>query len=146
MKDYFRKFSFLVEYYPIELFTLEMLAIILIRPELKLLVFLVLGLGFTIGVSEGIKLFTMERRPKTALERKFYRNTFKLNRRSFPSTHSASVSFFAFLLWGTPLFIPLFIFALIVMYSRLYIKSHYPRDIIVGALIGAVIGYAISAL
>ncbi len=147
MRRYFRRFSFLVEDYPIELFVFESLAIVLVMPSLRLLVLLVVGFAFTIAVSESVKLISKERRPKTALERKFYRNTFRLNRRSFPSAHSAGAMFFPFLFVGDYyVFVPLFVFAVVVMYSRLYIKSHYPRDVVVGAVIGAVIGYAVTAL
>jgi len=44
------------------------------------------------------------------------------------------------LFFSSILFIPFLIFGIVVMYSRIYIKSHYLRDIIAGALIGVVIG------
>jgi undecaprenyl-diphosphatase len=72
---------------------------------------------------------------------------------SFPSGHSAS-SFAAATLIGLKyrlesrgslrmLIYPLFIFALLVGVSRIYIGVHYPYDVIVGALIGILCGLTV---
>ncbi len=137
---YFRKFSFIVERYPIEVFTFEILIGLLIEPGLKMAVFLFAGVIFTAVFSEGLKIFFKEKRPEEALKRKFYAKTFALNRRSFPSSHSAVAIFFPTIFFGTALFAPFLLFALVVMYSRVYINSHRPRDILGGALIGIFIG------
>ena len=139
--NYFEKFSFLVERYPIEIFTFEILIGILIEPTLKTAVFLFGGVIVTAIIANGLKVFFHEKRPEASLKRKFYKNTFRLNRRSFPSGHSAVAAFCPTVFFGSVLFIPFLIFAVIVMYSRVYIKSHYPRDIIGGAVIGVILGF-----
>ena len=145
-KDYFRKFSFLVERYPIEIFTFEILIAIIVQPSLKTAVFLFGGVAITAVFSEGLKIFFKEKRPKEALERNFYKRTFKLNRRSFPSSHSAVAVFFPTVFFGTVLFIPFLLFAFMIMYSRIYIKSHHPKDVIAGAAIGVFAGLVLMEL
>lgn len=134
--NYFRKFSFLIERYPIEVFTFEILIGVLINHTLKITVLLFIGVSVTAVFSEGLKIFFKEKRPEEALKRKFYKRTFSLNRRSFPSSHSAVAVFFPTFFYGSVLFIPFLLFAFLVIYSRIYIKSHYPRDVIAGAIIG----------
>jgi undecaprenyl-diphosphatase len=69
---------------------------------------------------------------------------------SFPSGQAA-VAFAVATLWW--LFFPrklssycLFIFALVVGLDRVYMGHHYPSDVLVGGLIGAVISYVIFKL
>ncbi len=141
MKDPLYKFSLLVEQYYIEIFTFEALLIILAIPSVRLLERLILAIIITVVVSEGIKIFVRESRPAPALERKFYKRSFKLNLRSFPSTHAAIAMAFAGLLAHSFIFFPVFVFGLIMAYSRVYIKDHYWHDIIAGGAIGFIIGY-----
>lgn len=141
-KDYFRDFSILVERYPLEIFTFEILIAIILNPSFRMTAIIFTGVAVTAVFSEGLKLFFKEKRPEEALNRNFYKRTFRLNRRSFPSSHSAIAAFFPTLFFSSILFLPFLVFAVIVMYSRIYIKSHYPRDIIAGTLIGIVIGIA----
>ncbi len=138
--DYFKRFSFLVERYPIEVFTFEILLGIIIEPTFRFAFLLFAGVFLTATVSESMKFIFKEKRPEEALRRDFYKKNFKLNRRSFPSSHSAVVAFFPTVFFGSILFIPFLLFALLVMYSRLYIKSHHPRDVIAGAFLGVFIG------
>lgn len=140
----FRKFSILVERYPVELFTFETIVIILFVPSIKLMLLLFSGSIFTGIFAELMKFFFKENRPKPALERKFYKQTFRLDKRSFPSAHSAVSMFFPAMLLGNIMLIPTLVFAVIVMYSRIYIKSHHPIDILGGAVIGFLIGFLIS--
>ena len=62
-----------------------------------------------------------------------------LDQYSFPSGHTLHAVAFAVLLsWHYPVFaIPLWIFAVLVMASRVVLGLHYPSDVAVGALIGA---------
>ena len=138
--DVFKTFSLLIERYPIEIFTFEILIGVLIEPTLKMAVLLFTGVVVAAVFSEGLKMFFKGKRPEEALKRNFYKRTFRMNKRHFPSSHSAVAMFFPTVFFGNVLFIPFLLFAAIVMYSRLYIKSHYPRDIIVGAAIGVLIG------
>ncbi len=139
-ENLFTKFSILIEKYPIEVFTFEILIALLLNPSAKTAIFLFGGVIFTGLFAGGIKLFFREKRPEEALKREFYKKNLKLNRRSFPSDHSAVAMFFPTVFYGTILFVPFLIFAVIVMYSRIYIKSHYLRDVLAGALIGIFIG------
>ncbi len=141
MKDLFYKFSLLVEQYYIELFTFEALLIILAIPSIRLLERLIIAVVVAAIVSEGIKVFVRESRPAPGMNRKFYKRGFKLQLRSFPSTHSTIAMTFAGLLIHSIIFIPVLIFGIIVAYSRVYIKDHYWHDIIAGGAIGFIIGY-----
>lgn len=132
----------MVERYPLEMFTFEILIGLVIAPSFRLTAFLLAGACLTAVLSEGLKLFFREKRPEEALKRNFYRRTFRLNRRSFPSSHSAIAAFFPAFFYGSVLFVPFLAFSVAVMYSRIYIKSHYPRDVAAGAVIGASAGLA----
>lgn len=61
---------------------------------------------------------------------------------SFPSGHTASsfaVSMvMLFMLPG--LFIPVFIYAVLMGFSRMYLLVHYPTDVIAGAVLGVICG------
>jgi undecaprenyl-diphosphatase len=67
---------------------------------------------------------------------------------SFPSGHSASAAAFAVsvgrLLPGLRL--PLRVAAGIVAFSRLYTGVHYPGDVVVGAALGTIVGWATSTV
>ena len=140
--DYFARFSIFIERYPIEIFTFEMLIAIILNPSLRVAALIFSGVIATAVFSEGLKLFFKEKRPEEALRRNFYKRTFRLNRRSFPSSHSAIAAFFFTAFYNTVLFWPFLVFGVIVMYSRLYIKSHYKKDVVAGVVIGIFIGIA----
>ncbi len=65
---------------------------------------------------------------------------------SFPSGHSASAFAFAGAVAGElpALAVPLRALATAVAYSRVHTGVHYPGDVVVGSLVGATIGEAVS--
>jgi undecaprenyl-diphosphatase len=67
---------------------------------------------------------------------------------SFPSGHAASAAAFAVAVGDVfpRLRLPLGVAAAIVGFSRVYTGVHYPGDVVIGAVTGAVIGRATSRL
>ena len=69
--------------------------------------------------------------------------TAPLDRHSFPSGHTLHATSFAIMMpYVEPTLAPVVIpFAMLVAASRVVLGLHYPSDVIVGALIGALIGH-----
>lgn len=69
--------------------------------------------------------------------------------RSFPSGHTAQTFFLVTLLshqfqlgmWGI---VPLYIVAVLVGFTRMYVGAHYPRDVIGGAVLGSIWGVLVT--
>ncbi len=142
-KHWFRDLSLLIERAPIEIFIFEVLIIIILIQSAVLLLEIIFGVFITGVLAESAKLVVREKRPKNAAERKVYSRTFRLNRRSFPSAHTAIAMFFPGLLFGTFLFIPTLVFGVFIGYTRLYLKDHFLRDVVAGGAIGLIIGYLV---
>lgn len=68
----------------------------------------------------------------------------------FPSSHAANTFFLAtflsMLCQSKKIALPLFTWAVLNCYSRMYLGVHYPLDILVGALLGAIIAWALVVL
>jgi undecaprenyl-diphosphatase len=67
---------------------------------------------------------------------------------SFPSGHAASSFACAFVLasFFPRLRVPLYVLAALIAFSRAYVGVHFPLDIIGGALLGLLIGWATERL
>ena len=65
---------------------------------------------------------------------------------SFPSGHSAAAFCAVGVLYGAKireLFWPVFVLAILIGFSRLYLYVHFPTDVLVGAFCGFAIGYVV---
>lgn len=110
------------------------------------------GLALTIGLSDLVggqvakKMVNRERpfnNPEIQVEKRSHAGA-----KSFYSNHASNMFAFATYL---SLFIPgakyiAFSIAVIIGYSRIYNGVHYPSDVIAGALMGALIAYAVAQL
>ena len=108
-------------------------------------------LGVILGISMLLNhiLSNMTLKPLIARTRPFDINTAveiiikKPSSYSFPSGHTAQAftTAFAFLFAKSKFTKPMFIFACIMAFTRLYLYVHYPTDIIGGIICGLVCGY-----
>jgi len=90
---------------------------------------MLLSVGASAGVAAGLKYLVDRRRPTPPSPR---------SNSSFPSGH-ATVAFAAATIVGRSyprLSLPAFALAGTVAYSRLYLRRHYPSDVLAGALLG----------
>ncbi len=141
--NWFRKLSLLIEKYYLETFIIEFLIIVALYPSLRVIERVAIAAVITLVAAEGLKVLVREKRPAPARERALYKKTFPLDLRSFPSAHAAIAMAFAGALLNSTVFWPVFAIGLLISYGRLYIKSHYPHDVIVGGMIGFLIGYGV---
>lgn len=108
-------------------------------------------LGVILGISMLLNhiLSNMTLKPFIARTRPFDVNTAveiiikKPSSYSFPSGHTAQAftTAFAFLFAKSRFTKPMFIFACIMAFTRLYLYVHYPTDILGGILCGFISGY-----
>jgi len=63
---------------------------------------------------------------------------------SFPSGHTAASFAAVFALWtcGSRLWRPAAVLAVVIALSRLYLYVHWPTDVLGGAVLGAIVGWA----
>ena len=137
-------------------FYLLLIGFVVYKFRLKsLYVFLFVGLVITLAdqtTSGFMKPFFERFRPshEPSLEGLVHIVKGKGGRFGFASSHAAntfglaSFLFYFFRAYGIRLFKWLFLWALVVSYSRIYVGVHYPLDIFVGGLIGFIYGYIVS--
>jgi undecaprenyl-diphosphatase len=105
---------------------------------------LFLALLLTWTVTFLIRFFYFKRRPN----KKTYKNLFqKLYNSSFPSVHAARAVilayFFSKIFFNIIFMAGFWLIALLICYSRIYLKHHYLIDVIGGALLGFLISVLI---
>lgn len=106
-----------------------------------------LVLGFIIAyiLTIGIRSIYYKERP----DKENYTNWIsKISSSSFPSMHSLCASFmatfFSITFGSINLGIFLGIIALLVSYSRVYLKRHYLNDVIIGIILGVIMGIILA--
>jgi len=71
----------------------------------------------------------------------------RIDASSFPSLHSARITFLAiaFMNYYNEMIFSILLAALavIVMYSRIYLKKHDLKDVLAGAILGAIVYFAV---
>tara|TARA_B100000131_G_C18123947_1_gene613957 strand:- start:3670 stop:4269 length:600 start_codon:yes stop_codon:yes gene_type:complete len=67
---------------------------------------------------------------------------------SMPSNHAANVFTISVIItyFFEYLKIPMFIFATIIAFSRIYVGVHYPSDVVIGSLFGYLVGWTALSL
>ncbi|MBS3175593.1 phosphatase PAP2 family protein [Candidatus Woesearchaeota archaeon] len=114
----------------------------LLLNEIRIFKILLIGLFLTYIISFVIRIFYFKNRPN---KEKYTNFIMKIDASSFPSVHSMRAIFMAIIIskfFANPIMIIfLLLWALIVSYSRVYIKKHYWIDIIVGLIIGILLAF-----
>jgi hypothetical protein len=105
--------------------------------------------GYLLGISEGLnllltfgtKFMVKRKRPYAALENVYHRENVGTDPYSFPSGHT-SITFTIAALFNLrypkypQVYVPMYLYSLIVAYGRPYFGMHYPTDLLGGAVIG----------
>jgi len=132
MKLFLKSITFLGSVY---FFIFIVLLTFLLNQTYSLKLFLALLLTWLITFL--IRFFYFKRRPN----RKTYKNLFqKLYNSSFPSVHAARAVvlayFFSKIYFNIVFVLGFWLIALLVCYTRIYLKHHYLIDVICGAFFG----------
>ena len=121
-------------------FSLAVLFLLLLLNEYELLVKLTVGFFFTIFVVALIRTFYFKNRPQKQEFKGFIE---RIDASSFPSLHTARVVFLTLSMVdvlnntnNVKLILFLVIFALLGIYSRIYLKRHDWNDIVGGIILG----------
>lgn len=127
-------------------FYVLLLVATLVWQEYRLFLVLTFGLLFTLLAIVIIRLFYFKDRPK----KQQYNNIIdKIDASSFPSLHSARVTFLCllFVMFFSKTYVIVFflLLAVLVIYSRIYLKKHDGFDVLGGVVLG-VVTYLITLL
>ncbi len=115
------------------------------KPMRKQAVVLVAVLLVVLAVTQGLKALIDRDRPFTT-----YPSIEKLSSggdSSFPSGHTleafAMAAAISFLFARKKIIIPVYIWAMLVAYSRMALGVHYPSDVLAGIVIGTLVGWVV---
>ena len=106
--------------------------------------------GYLLGISEGLNLFltfgtkyiVKRNRPYASLDKVYCKDNIGTDPYSFPSGHT-SIAFSIAAMFNLrypkypQVYVPMYLYGIIVAYGRPYFGMHYPSDLLGGALIGA---------
>ncbi len=100
------------------------------------------ALALNYGIAAIFRTVKFEKRPDSTPAGKSWLS--KIDASSFPSLHAARIFSFVVILsayfHSTYLYILLIATAVLVCYLRIYLKRHYLRDVIAGAVLGVLAG------
>ena len=114
-------------------------------------VLLALSEATNILLNLGIKNIVKRPRPYKSLSNVYYKNVSIKDEYSFPSSHT-STSFsiattFALRYSKYPqIYVPMYLWGLVVGYGRMYFGMHYPSDVLGGAVLGSLSAIGIYSL
>ena len=108
---------------------------------------LLAGLVLIQAIAIAIRTFYFKERPSRYPHKSYIE---RIDASSFPSLHSARIAFLAAVFVGyfnNALFSILFIgIALIVAYSRVYLKKHDYKDVLAGIIIGILVYFTVNLI
>ncbi len=126
-------------------FALLLLTLIVVLGEYLLLSQLTIGIIVTLIVVSGVKLAYFKQRPKKQIYHNFLE---RIDASSFPSLHAARSLVIALIVANhfgnlqTTIF--LIGLAVLVAYSRIYLKKHFWTDVIGGWVLGSIVFWLIT--
>lgn len=99
-------------------------------------------------VSQGLKIFVYRSRPFTTYP--FIEKLSEGGGSSFPSGHTleafAMAAALSISFSNKKIMIPIYLWAMLVAYSRMALGVHYPSDVMAGILIGTLIGWIVPSI
>ena len=115
------------------------------KPVFKQFLALAVVLILVAVVSQGLKALIFRERP--FVDHPFIEKLSEAGSSSFPSGHTleafAVAAALTFLFSRKKIVIPVYIWAILVAYSRMALGVHYPSDVLAGILIGTFIGWIV---